>query len=368
MTDEPRSAPSDGEGVAGGAPAREPGAPDASRERLRSLPKAELHVHLDGSLRPATMLELARERDVPLPAADPAALAEAMLVRDAASLEEYLEPFERTLALMQDAGALERIAYELAADHAAENVRYAEVRFCPLLCTEGGLGVADALDVALAGFERGRAEHGVETRVTVSALRTLSSAASREMAELAVAYRTRGVCAFDLAGAEAGHPVHDHVDALTVAARADLPVTIHAGEGYGPSSIREALELGRARRIGHGTRLGEDAELLGAVRDAGVTLEVCLTSNVQTRVARSYAEHPMRGYFDAGVRVSLCTDNRLMSGVTLTEEYAHAEGALGFGWDELVRVARTGFESAFVEDGVRSTLLEELEREVQRLG
>jgi len=330
-------------------------------DRLQRLPKAELHVHLDGSLRPSTLIELAAEHGVALPARDAAGLAERMLVKGASSLEEYLEPFRLTLAVMQEADAIERIAFEVAEDHAREHVRWLEVRFCPGLCTSGGLPPESVLDAALAGLERARRTHGLESAVIVTALRSLPAAASIEMAELAVAYRGRGVCAFDLAGAEAGHPVHDHLEAVRTVRDAGLPITIHAGEAFGPASIREALELGGASRIGHGTRLVDDPALLDAVRDAGVVLEVCLTSNVQTGAAASYATHPLRRLYDEGVRVSLCTDNRLMSGITLTDEYAHARDALGFGWAELVDVARTGFVGAFAPGTVKNRLVGEFD-------
>ncbi|HUF77053.1 MAG TPA: adenosine deaminase [Longimicrobiales bacterium] len=337
-------------------------------ERLRRLPKAELHVHLDGSLRPATLLELATERGVALPASDEEGLARSMLVSGARNLEEYLEPFRVTLAVMQDAEAIERISFELAEDHAAENVRWLEVRFSPDLCTRQGLTSDEVVDAALAGLERAGQTTRIRTRIIVCALRSLPEAHSIEMAELAAAYVGRGVCAFDLAGAEDGYPVEDHVAAVRIAERAGLAITIHAGEGYGPDSIRQALELGHAARIGHGTRLGEDTELLRDVRESGVVLEICLTSNVQTRVAASYAGHPLRAYYDAGLRVALCTDNRLMSGVTLTQEYQHARDALAFTWDELMHVARTGFESAFAPADVRATLLEELDGGLEGVG
>jgi adenosine deaminase len=340
----------------------------SARERLLRLPKPELHVHLDGSLRPSTLIELARERGIALPAADAPTLAERMVAKDAVSLEEYLEPFRLTLAVMQDAPAIERIAYELAEDHAREHVGWLEVRFCPGLCTAGGLTPDEVLDAAISGLARARAEHGIPSAVIVAALRSLSASASREMAELAVSYRERGVCAFDLAGAESGHPVHDHLHAVRVATEGGLPLTIHAGEGYGPASIREAVELGGAARLGHGTRLIEDAELLERVRAAGIVLEVCLTSNVQTRAVASYEAHPLRRYFDAGVRVSLCTDNRLMSGVTLTDEYEKARDALGFSWAELVEVARTGLEGAFASAEEKDRLLRSFEAGVEAVG
>jgi adenosine deaminase len=339
----------------------------ATSDRLHRLPKAELHVHLDGSLRASTMAELAKDRGVVLPTLDPDALCAHMVVSDAHSLEEYLERFVLTLEVMQDAEALERIAYELVEDHAAENVRYVEVRFCPALCTRDGLQPDEVLDAVLEGIRRAQADHPVDTRVIVCALRTLDPSVSVTMAELALAYRDRGVVAFDLAGAEAGNPVREHLEAFSLIHHAGLPVTVHAGEGFGAPSIEEAVYLARARRIGHGTRLFEDPGLLAHVRDQGIPLEVCLTSNVQTGVTASYADHPVRRYRDEGIPVVLCTDNRLMSGVTVTDEYRHAEEYLGLSWDELVSIARTGFACAFADDGTRAALLGSFGEEVKHL-
>ena len=333
-------------------------------ERLLRMPKAELHVHLDGSLRTTTMVELAAERGVTLPTDDPAALYDYMVVDDALNLEDYLERFHLTLALMQDAEGIERIAYELIEDHANENVRYVEVRFSPILNAQGELEAHQALEAVLAGLQRAESKFDVKTGVIVCALRSLDSSVSTDMAELAVAFADRGVCAFDVAGAEAGNPVRDHLEALRTAERAGLPITIHAGEGFGASSIRQAIEDGGAGRIGHGTRLLEDESLLAQVRDAGIPLEICITSNVQTRVAATHSEHPIRHYYEEGLAVCLCTDNRLMSGVTLTEEYEHARDELDFTWQQLVRVARMGFESAYAPSEVKEELLAHFDREV----
>jgi adenosine deaminase len=333
-----------------------------------ALPKAELHVHLDGSLRPTTLVELARERGVSLPAYDPRALKRRIRADNARSLEEYLERFVLTLSVMQDAAALERVAFEVVEDHARENVRYAEIRFCPALCTRDGLRTEAVLDAALRGMKRASEAYPIHVRVIVCALRTLDPAVSVEMAELAVAYADRGVVALDLAGAEAGYPVREHLEAFRVAHAAGLPVTVHAGEGFGAPSIREAVELAGASRIGHGTRLYEDAELLATLRERRIPLEVCLTSNVQTGVVPGYEAHPMRRYLDEGIRVALCTDNRLVSGVSLTEEYLHAVEDLTLSGDGIVGVARTAFEVAFVDAGLRSALLEAFDEEVARLG
>ncbi len=334
---------------------------------LLRLPKAELHVHLDGSLRPSTMLELAAERGIEMPATSPDALERYMVVSDAANLEEYLARFHLTLSVMQDAEAIERIAYELAEDHAQEAVRYLEARFSPGLNAQRELEPHDALEAALRGLRRAEADFPIRTGVIVCALRSLPPEDSLEMADLAVAYAGRGVCAFDVAGAEAGNPVKDHMKALEVAHDAGLPVTIHAGEGFGASSIRQAIEEGQAGRIGHGTRLVEDLDLFEQVRAAGIALEVCQTSNVQTRVAPSHAEHPLRHFYEEGLTVCICTDNRLMSGVTLTDEYEHARDDLSFTEEELVRVARMGFESAYVPADEKAALLDAFDREVAGL-
>jgi adenosine deaminase len=334
------------------------------RARLRALPKAELHVHLDGSLRPATLLELAGEVGAPLPAADPVALADAMRADDATDLPAYLSRFETTLAVMQTAPALERITRELVEDHAAEGVRYVEIRYSPVLHTREGLTLEEAVEAPLRGLRAAEAATGIRGALIVCGLRTLDPAVSVELAKLAVAFRDRGVVAFDLAGAEAGYPAEKHAPAFQVARDANLAVTIHAGEAWGADSIHQALHRCGANRIGHGTRLREDPALERWVRDFRVPLEICLTCNVQTRVAPSLAAHPVRRYLDQGIVLTLCTDNRLMSGVSLVDEYARAAVHLSFTWEELTRVARMGFEGAFLPWDEKRRLLTAFDAEV----
>lgn len=338
-----------------------------TRELVRALPKAELHCHLDGSVRPETLLELGREYGRPMPAADPEALAEFMVVRNARNLEEYLERFDITLSVMQHAEALERIAYELVEDAAGDGVRYIEIRFAPVLNTAEGLSLGAAVEAPLRGIARAERDHGVRARIIICALRTLPPEVSLELARLAVAYRTEGVVGFDLAGGELGHPATTHVAAFDYAHRHDLPVTIHAGEGAGAGSIRQAVHDCHADRIGHATRLFEDPELAQYVNDRRIALEICLTSNIQTHAAPSYAAHPLRAYFDRGMNVVLNTDNRLMSGTTLTDEYLHAARHLDFTLRELGEVALNGFASAFLPWEVRRVLLEEARREIEAL-
>ena len=338
-----------------------------NRELLRRLPKADLHCHLDGSVRPDTLLELGREYGKRMPADDPEALRAYMRVDDARHLEDYLARFDVTLSVMQRAEALERIAYELAEDAARDGVRYIEVRYAPVLNTVEGLSLAETLEAPLRGLERAEHDHGIRGRIIVTALRHLSAETSADLARLAVAYRERGVVGFDLAGAEQGHPASAHADAFAFARWNDLPCTVHAGEGAGASSVREAVHACGAHRIGHGTRLIEDPSLTRFVNDRRIALEICLTSNVQTRVAAAYEVHPLRLYFEQGLNVVLNTDNRLMSGTTLTDEYLHAARHLGFSFDELAAVALNGFASAFLPWPERLRMLADAQREIAAL-
>ena len=338
-----------------------------TRELLHRLPKTDLHVHLDGSLRPTTMLELAAAANVQLPADTADELRTFMHVPDGGDLVDYLTRFEITLALMQTEPAIERIAYELAADAAIENIRYTEVRFCPALNTRGGLDPRAAVEAALHGLRRAEADYDVRTNLIVCGLRNLPVSTSIEMARLAIDYRDRGVVAFDLAGAEDGHPAAEHAEAFQLAADANLGITVHAGEGFGAASIHQAVHRCHARRIGHATRLWEDLDLLRFVNDYRIPLEICLTSNVQTRAASTLHEHPLRLYFDQGLIVTLNTDNRLMSGTTMTREFMHAHRALGLEWDELCGIALMGFYSAFLPYSERVALVEAVRDEIAAL-
>ena len=329
--------------------------PSIPRELLRRLPKAELHCHLDGSVRPQTLIDLAAEHDVTMPRPDANALADFMIVRDARNLEDYLARFEVTLSVMQSSSALERIAFELAEDAHNEGVMYLETRFSPVLNIKGGLKAHEVVEAVLKGLARAERQHGIIGRVIICALRNLEPAVSQSLSQLAVAYKDKGVVGFDLAGGEAGNPASKHAAAFAHARKHDLACTCHAGEGDGSDSVREAVQTCCADRIGHGTRLIEDRALMDYVNDRRIPVEICITSNVQTRAAQSYAAHPVRQYFDAGLNVVLNTDNRLMSGISLTDEYEHAATQLGFTFDELSRMALNGFESAFIhqQDRVR---------------
>ena len=342
------------------------GPPQLSRDALRRWPKAELHVHLDGCLRPATMLELAKAQRVRLPADTPQALAAALTVKGASSLEEYLTKYQYTLAVLQTAAALERVAYEFVLDVAAENVRYVEVRYSPLL-HRPALTMVQAIEAPLRGIKRAEAETGTKVGLIVCGIRTRPAAESLELARAAVDYRTAGLVAFDLAGAERGHPAREHRDAFAHAARHGLACTCHAGEGDGPESIREALHVCGAQRIGHGTRLSEDAALLEEVVARRVPLEMCLTSNLHTHTVTAIAEHPFRRYLERGVQASLNTDGRLMDGITLTDEYFLAHTALGLTREQLARVVLNACESAFLPDYEKVALVSRVQSELEAL-
>ncbi|HEX6558717.1 MAG TPA: adenosine deaminase [Longimicrobiales bacterium] len=338
-----------------------------TRDLLEKLPKTDLHVHLDGSLRPETMIELARAYGKTMPTWDPEELRDHMHVQDARNLVDYLARFDTTLSVMQTAEALERIAYELAEDAARENVRYMEVRYSPVLNIMEGLTLVDAVDAPLRGLARAEQDFGIRTAVIICGLRNMSPNTSMDLAELTVDHRDRGVVAFDLAGAEYNYPAKKHREAFYKVVNANIAATIHAGEAYGPESIHQALHYCNANRIGHGTRLFEDAALMQYVNDFRIPLEICLTSNVQTRAVASFEEHPVRLYYDEGIVVTLNTDNRLMSATTVTEEFWRAHQYLDFTWDELCEITLMGFESAFLSYQEKMALVEKVKEEIAAL-
>jgi adenosine deaminase len=335
-----------------------------TRELIGRLPKAELHVHLDGSLRPETMLALARQAKVSLPATDADRLRRFMRVDDASNLEEYLRRFDITIALLQTPESIERVAYEMVEDAARDNVRYLEVRYCPHLSRAGGMTLDEVMDAELRGLARGEDDFGVVARVINCSLRHYNPALSLEIAQHSVAYGSRGVVAFDLAGGEAGRPPGIHKPAFDAAARGCLGITVHAGEAAGAESVAEAVHLCHANRIGHGTRLKESNALLEYVRDRRILVEANITSNVQTRAVPRASAHPVREYFDAGLNVTLGTDAWLMAGVSLTDEYWLAHTELGFTREEIDQLILNGFQSAFLPWPARVDLVSRVRDEL----
>jgi adenosine deaminase len=328
-------------------------------EQIRAVPKVLLHDHLDGGLRPATIVELAREIGYEeLPSYDPEVLALSMTgAARRGHLELYLEPFKYTVAVMQTRTALTRVAAECAEDLAADGIVYAEVRFAPELHIEGGLELDQVVEAVLDGFRQGSAASGIIVRGLLTAMR--HTARSLEIAELAVRYRDLGVVGFDIAGAEAGWPPSRHLDAFEYVQREDFHITIHAGEAFGLPSIWEAVQFCGAERLGHGVRLVDDIKirpdgsaslgrLAAYVRDRRIPLEMCPTSNIQTGVAASIAEHPIGLLRELLFRVTVNTDNRLMSGVTLSSELHALTEAFGYGWPDVQWLTINAMKSAFV--------------------
>jgi adenosine deaminase len=339
--------------------------PAVTDELLRALPKTDLHCHLDGSLRLATVLDLAEQQKVKLPADTPEGLARAIHMGEiCASLEDYLVAFDVTLAVLQTEEALYRAAYELAMDCAAENVRYLEVRYAPVLHTRRGLKPTTILDAVLDGLRHAKRETGIKSNVIVCGIRHMDPQTSVRLAELAVAYKGKGVVGYDLAGAEEGHPAREHREAVQLILDNNVNVTIHAGEAYGPDSIAQAVHKCGAHRIGHGVRLRENGDLLNYVNDHRIPLEMCPSSNVQTGSVAGFASHPLKFYFDFGLRVTINTDNRLITDTTVTKELSVAHREMGFTLDDLCTLLVQGFKSAFLPFREKQDLLKAVNQEI----
>jgi adenosine deaminase len=316
---------------------------------FQRLPKTDLHVHLDGSLRPQTILELATEQGIELPAKDVEGIRKAVHAgENTGSLVKYLEAFDITLEVMQRVEGLYRVAYELAQDAAQENVRYMEVRYSPMLHVRKGLRLTEVVETVLRGLHDAELDHGIESKLILCGIRNISPASSLEMAELVVAYKGRGVVGFDLAGAEYDHPAKDHNEAFSLVRRNNINVTIHAGEAYGPPSIAQALHVCGAHRIGHGCRLREDGDLLHYVVDHRIPLECCPSSNVQTGAIASLETHPLRLYKNLGARVTINTDNRLITDTTVSKELWLAHTQIGLSFSDIKQIVLNGFKSAFL--------------------
>ncbi len=342
-----------------------PASIEVTEELLRALPKADLHCHLDGSMRLKTILELAEQQKVKLPASDEQGLAKAIHMGEVCkSLEDYLVAFDVTLSVLQTADALCRAAYELAVDAAAENVRYLEVRYSPALHTQKGLKMTQVIDAVLEGLRAAKRETGIKCGVIVCGIRHINPQTSMRLAELSVAYKNKGVVGFDLAGAEANFPAKDHKEAFLLILKNNVNCTAHAGEAYGPESIAQAIHYLGAHRIGHGTRLREDGDLLNYVNDHRIPVEVCLSSNVQTGAVPSLSAHPLKFYFDYGLRVTINTDNRLITDTTVTKELWLAHKELGLSLEDLTTIIVSGFKSAFLPFREKQDLLKQVNAEI----
>ncbi len=343
---------------------------------IKQAPKVLLHDHLDGGLRPATVLDIAAQTGYDaLPATDVDGLAHFFkTAAHSGSLVRYLEPFAHTVAVMQTPESLHRVASECVEDLAADNVVYAEIRFAPELHLARGLSLDEVVDAVLAGFadgEKAAAADGrpIRVRTLVTAMR--HAARSRDIAELAIRFRDKGVVGFDIAGAEAGHPPTRHLDAFEYMRNNNACFTIHAGEAFGLPSIHEAIAFCGADRLGHGVRIVDDiveqpdgshrlGRVANIVRDKRIPLEMCPSSNVQTGAARSIAEHPFDLLARLRFRVTVNTDNRLMSDTTMTDEMARLVEAFDYGWSDLERFTVNAMKSAFIHFDERLAIIDEV--------
>lgn len=339
-----------------------------TNDLLRTLPKVLLHEHLDGVLRPQTVIDLARDSGYDaLPTTNAEELG-AWFHQGAnqGSLAKYLEGFAHTIAVTQTEEALERVAYEQAEDLHRDGVVYYETRFAPLFHTTKGLTHQQIVSAVLKGMARGRQEFGIQSGLIICAMRNMH--VSLEMAELAVDFRARGVVGFDLAGEEGGYPPKKHVDAFHYIQRENFNITVHAGEGYGKESIWQAIQYCGAHRIGHGTRLIEDitiadgkvvklGDLAQYVLDKRIPLEICLLSNVHTGATPSLEQHPFRVLYQEKFRVTLNTDNRLMSNTSMTREFEAASQTFGLGLDDFEKITINAMKSAFLPYTDRCSLI-----------
>ncbi|MFE2061151.1 adenosine deaminase [Streptomyces sp. NPDC059467] len=337
---------------------------------IRRLPKAVLHDHLDGGLRPATLVELAAEIGHTLPTTDPDELAAWYFdAANSGDLVRYIATFEHTLAVMQTEEGLRRVAEEYVLDLAADGVVYGEVRYAPELNVNGGLTLNEVVEAVQEGLAAGMAKAaaaGTPVRVGTLLCGMRMFDRVREAAELAVTYRDAGVVGFDIAGAEDGYPAVGSLDAFEYLRGESVPFTIHAGEAFGLPSIHQAVQACGAQRIGHGVRITEDivdgklGRLASWVRDRRIALEMCPTSNLQTGCATSIAEHPITALKELGFRVTLNTDNRLVSGTTMTREMSLLVAEAGWTVEDLRTVTVNALKSAFIPFDERKALIEDV--------
>jgi len=326
---------------------------------LQAIPKAELHLHLDGSVRPKTVLELAKQNGVPLPSQDLDKLRDFLEANDStASLVEYITYFELPIAVLQTVPALERATYELCEDLATDNVRYAEVRYGPWLHVQHGLSLTDVIRAVLSGWSHGRKAFGLEGGIIVTALRDMPPAQNLALAQVAGRFVSEGVVGFDLAGDEAGHPPILHEDAFRVARSLGLNITIHAGEAAGPESVRQAISMG-AVRLGHGVRAQEDAEVVAMIEEDGIELDMAPTSNAQTKAVRRLQDHPLKRFHEQGIKVTISTDSRTVSNITLAREFHKAIRVIGCSPAQVWAMNLQALEGGFGDKPTRTRLRRE---------
>jgi len=335
-------------------------------EVINKLPKAELHCHLDGSLRVKTIIELAQIQGVHLPSKNESELLKILSIGDSSiSLEDYIRKFDIILSILQSPASLERAAFELAMDCHQDGVRYLEVRYSPVLHTKNGMRLSETIDSVKKGLAKAFDECGIITGIIICGIRHISPDHSMELADLSIKYKNKGVVGFDLAGAEENFPAKKHKEAFYQILNNNINTTIHAGEAYGPRSIHQALHVCGAHRIGHGTRVYEDIDLLNYINDHRIPLEICLTSNVHTKAVPSISKHPFKHFMNKKIRVTLNTDNRLISNTSLSNEYKIAIDNFNLSENDIRTIIINGFKSAFLPHNKRRELIRKVVDELE---
>ncbi|MEC0231855.1 adenosine deaminase [Paenibacillus alba] len=336
---------------------------------LSRLPKVDLHLHLDGSVKPETLLELALHQGIDLPVYDREGLIPHMRVgEECGSLIEYLSKFDFTTRIMQSGEALERIAYEVVQQSAEHNCKYVEVRFAPQLHRNNGLTVEETIHHVVEGMKRGQRDFGVRGGVIAICMRNHSCQSNLEVIEAAATFVGKGVVAVDLAGDEATYPPEFFREVFAESTRLGIPVTIHAGEAAGAVNVYEAVTNLGATRIGHGVRLKENRSILEMVKERRIPLEMCPISNIQTKAVSSWEAYPIREYLEQGLLVTINTDNPSVSGTDITNEYRVLSDRFGFTAPELVKLIMNGVDAAFLDEADKLLLRREMEDEISSLG
>ncbi|OPH48295.1 adenosine deaminase [Paenibacillus ferrarius] len=336
---------------------------------LSRLPKVDLHLHLDGSVKPETLLELALHQGIDLPVYDREGLIPHMRVgEECGSLIEYLSKFHFTTRIMQSGEALERIAYEVVQQSAEHNCKYVEVRFAPQLHRNNGLTVEETIHHVVEGMKRGQRDFGVRGGVIAICMRNHSCQSNLEVIEAAAQFVGKGVVAVDLAGDEAAYPPEFFREVFAESTRLGIPVTIHAGEAAGAVNVYEAVTNLGAVRIGHGVRLKENRSILEMVKERRIPLEMCPISNIQTKAVSSWEAYPIREYLEQGLLVTINTDNPSVSGTDITNEYRVLSDRFGFTAPELVKLIMNGVDAAFLDEADKLLLRREMENEISSLG
>ncbi|MFD0670611.1 adenosine deaminase [Cohnella sp. GCM10027633] len=336
---------------------------------LAAMPKVDLHVHLDGSISPETLIALAGFQGMPLPTYDPERLLPYMQVGEQCceNLAEYLTKFDFVLPFLQTGDALAFVATEAVRQAAEHGTRYIEIRFAPQLHRHKGLSADESIRHVIRGLNIGARQYGVKSRTIAICMRHHDIAANLEVIEAAAMYKDQGLVAVDLAGNEAAYPAALFREVFERAGELGIPVTIHAGEAAGPDNIQEAITRLGASRIGHGVRLQEDERVLALVRDRRIPLELCPTSNIQTRAVGGWEDYPIRDYMARGLLVTVNTDNPGVSGTTITREYAALVERFGFSPREVAELILNGVEAAFLEGNEKEELRREMKAEMEKV-